>query len=217
MSVYCSSMRRSVAPSRAESRIRLDVPDVTGYVRRTMTHQPSGGGVDLAGNDRWMAEALAEARAAGAAGEVPVGAVIVRGDELLARAGNRTLRDQDPTAHAEALVIRDVAAQIGSWRLDGCALYVTLEPCAMCAGAIVLARLDRVVFGAWDPKAGMAGSIADLLRHPKLNHRPEVRGGVQESECGELLTNFFRARRGSRQQTGLGDNGQVVDTSVPTA
>jgi tRNA(adenine34) deaminase len=146
-------------------------------------------------DERWMELAIAEAHAAGAAGEVPVGAVIVRDGAALGRAGNRTLRDQDPTAHAEALVIRDVAAQLESWRLDGCSLYVTLEPCAMCAGAIVLARLDRVVFGAWDPKAGMAGSIADLLRHPKLNHRPEVRGGVLEAECGSLLTEFFRARR----------------------
>lgn len=167
-------------------------------------------------DEQWMEAAIGEARAAGVAGEVPVGAVIVRDGAVLARAGNRTLRDQDPTAHAEALVIRDVAAQLGSWRLDGCALFVTLEPCAMCAGAIVLARLDRVVFGAWDPKAGMAGSVADLLRHAKLNHRPEVRAGVREAECGELLTNFFRARRQMRDSAQRGDNGQVVDTSVPT-
>jgi tRNA(adenine34) deaminase len=162
-----------------------------------------------------MDAALAEARLAGAAGEVPVGAVIVRDGDIVARAGNRTVRDQDPTAHAEALVIRDVAAQLGSWRLDGCALYVTLEPCAMCAGAILLARIDRVVFGAWDAKAGMAGSVADLLRHPKLNHRPEVRAGVLSEPCGELLTNFFQARRESRGEAGP-TNGQVVDTSVPT-
>jgi tRNA(adenine34) deaminase len=149
------------------------------------------------GDDRWIAVALEEARAAQAAGEVPVGAVIVRGDEMLARAGNRTLRDQDPTAHAEALVIRDAAAVLDSWRLEGCSLYITLEPCAMCAGAILLARIDRVVFGAWDTKAGMAGSVADLLRHPRLNHRPEVLAGVRGEECGELLTQFFRARRGS--------------------
>ena len=96
---------------------------------------------------------------------------------MLARAGNRTVRDQDPTAHAEALVIRAAAAALDSWRLEGCTLYVTLEPCAMCAGAILLARVDRVVFGAWDDKAGMAGSVADLLRHPRLNHRPEVLAG----------------------------------------
>jgi tRNA(adenine34) deaminase len=159
-------------------------------------------------DDAWMAAALAEARAAGEAGEVPVGALIVRDGEIFARAGNRTARDQDPTAHAEALVIRAAAAQLESWRLDGCTLYVTLEPCAMCAGAIVLARLDRVVFGAWDARAGMAGSVTDLLRHPRLNHRPEVLAGVRASECGELLSRFFRARRGS--------NGQVVDTPRST-
>jgi tRNA(adenine34) deaminase len=124
-----------------------------------------------------------------------VGALIVRGDECLAQAGNNTLANQDPTGHAELQAIRAAAASVGSWRLTGCTLYVTLEPCAMCAGAMVLARLDRVVFGAWDPKAGMAGSVADLLRHPKLNHRPEVLGGVLESACGALLTDFFAARR----------------------
>jgi tRNA(adenine34) deaminase len=162
-------------------------------------------------DEEWMRAALAEARVAGDAGEVPVGAVIVRDATIIARAGNRTIRDQDPTAHAEAIVIRDVAAHLGSWRLDGCTLYVTLEPCAMCAGAIVLARLDRVVFGAWDPKAGMAGSVADLLRHPKLNHRPEVLAGVEAEASGELLSAFFRARRSARAASG-----QVVDTSVPT-
>ncbi|HEY4219608.1 MAG TPA: tRNA adenosine(34) deaminase TadA [Gemmatimonadaceae bacterium] len=156
-------------------------------------------------DDQWMAVALEEASAAAAAGEVPVGAVIVRDNAVLARAGNRTIRDQDPTAHAEALVIRAAAAALDSWRLDGCALYVTLEPCAMCAGAIVLARLDRVVFGAWDDKAGMAGSVADLLRHPRLNHRPEVLTGVRRAECAELLSKFFRERR------------QLVDTQASSA
>jgi len=139
--------------------------------------------------------ALEDARAAEAAGEVPVGALLVRDGEILARAGNRTVRDHDPTAHAEALVIRAAASALGSWRLEDCTLYVTLEPCAMCAGAIVLSRLERVVFGAWDEKAGMAGSVVDLLRHPRLNHRPEVLGGVRAEECGALLTRFFRARR----------------------
>jgi tRNA(adenine34) deaminase len=150
-----------------------------------------------ADDERWMTLALESARGAAIAGEVPVGAVIVREGTLLAQASNRTTRDQDPTAHAEAIVIRAAAAALGSWRLDGCSLFVTLEPCAMCAGAIVLGRLDRVVFGAWDEKAGMAGSIADLLRHPKLNHRPEVLGGVCADESGKLLTEFFRARRGA--------------------
>jgi tRNA(adenine34) deaminase len=144
-----------------------------------------------------MSVALEEARAAEAAGEVPVGAVIVRGDVLVARSGNRTIRDHDPTAHAEALVIRAASSAADSWRLEGCSLYVTLEPCAMCAGAILLARIDRVVFGAWDEKAGMAGSVADLLRHPRLNHRPEVLAGVRGEDCAALLTTFFRARRGT--------------------
>jgi tRNA(adenine34) deaminase len=144
---------------------------------------------------QWMDSALSEARAAADAGEVPVGAVIVRGGELVSRASNRTIRDQDPTAHAESLAIRDAAAKLESWRLEGCTLYVTLEPCAMCAGAIVLARVDRVVFGAWDEKAGMAGSVGDLLRHPRLNHRPEVLGGVRGEECAALLSQFFQSRR----------------------
>jgi len=143
----------------------------------------------------WMREALAEARNAAAERDVPVGAVVVRGGIVLARAGNRTVRDQDPTAHAEVLALRAASAALGSWRLEGCTLYVTLEPCAMCAGAIVLGRVPRVVIGAWDPKAGMAGSVGDLLRHPRLNHRPEVAGGVLEEECGALLRDFFTARR----------------------
>ncbi|HKH94114.1 MAG TPA: tRNA adenosine(34) deaminase TadA [Gemmatimonadaceae bacterium] len=146
---------------------------------------------------RWMEEALAAAAVARDAGEVPVGALIVRGAQVLSRAGNRTVRDQDATGHAEMLAIRAASAALGRWRLDGCTLYVTLEPCAMCAGAIVLARLDRVVFGAWDDKAGMAGSVGDLLRHPRLNHRPQVAGGVLEAECGATLREFFAERRRS--------------------
>jgi tRNA(adenine34) deaminase len=148
-----------------------------------------------ADDDRWMEMALAEARAAATAGDVPVGAVIVRDNMVVAAAGNRTLRDQDPTAHAELIVIRQASAALSSWRLERCVLYVTLEPCAMCAGAIVLARLPRVVFGAWDDKAGMAGSVADVLRHPKLNHRPEVLAGIRSAECAALLTQFFQERR----------------------
>ena len=144
----------------------------------------------------YMQLALAKARAAGAEGEVPVGAVVVQGGRVIGRAANRTLRDQDPSAHAEMLAIREAAAAIGSWRLAGCTLYVTLEPCAMCAGAVVLGRLDRVVFGSWDDKAGMAGSVTDLLRHPRLNHRPEVLAGVLAEESGALLRAFFEARRG---------------------
>jgi len=143
-----------------------------------------------------MTAALAVAREAGAAGDVPVGAVVVGEDgTVLARCGNRTRRDGDATAHAEVLAIRAAGAILGRALLDGCTLHVTLEPCAMCAGAIVLARLDRVVFGAWDDKAGMAGSVGDLLRHPRLNHRPEVAGGVLADECGQLFRAFFESRR----------------------
>ena len=146
-------------------------------------------------DDAWMREALAAAAEGAAAGEVPVGALVVQGDQVLSRCANRTLRDQDPTGHAELIAIRAAAESLGRWRLDDCTLVVTLEPCAMCAGAIVLARLGRVVFGAWDAKAGMAGSVGDLLRHPRLNHRPEVVAGVMAEECGALVSSFFRARR----------------------
>jgi tRNA(adenine34) deaminase len=142
-----------------------------------------------------MAVALQEARAAGAEDEVPVGAIVVRHGKVIGRAGNRTIRDRDPSAHAEMLAIRQAAAALDSWRLTGCTLYVTLEPCAMCAGAVVLGRLERVVFGAWDNAAGMAGSAGDILRHPRLNHRAEVLPGVLAEECGALLGEFFRARR----------------------
>jgi tRNA(adenine34) deaminase len=144
----------------------------------------------------WMAKAIELAKEAEQAGDVPVGAVIIQGDKLLGAASNRTVRDQDPTAHAEVLAIRQASRALASWRLEGCTLYVTLEPCAMCAGAIVLARLDRLVFGAFDDKAGMVGSVADLVRHPKLNHRPDVLAGVEKDACGELLTTFFAQKRG---------------------
>jgi tRNA(adenine34) deaminase len=142
-----------------------------------------------------MQTALDEARAAAAAGDVPVGAVVVHNGMAVARAGNRTVRDLDPTAHAEMLAIREAARAVGDWRLEGCTLYVTLEPCGMCAGAIVLARLHRLVFGAWDEKAGMVGSLGDLVRQAKLNHRAEVRAGVAEEQCGALLREFFATRR----------------------
>jgi tRNA(adenine34) deaminase len=145
-----------------------------------------------------MRIALEEARMAEESGEVPIGAIIVRDGEMIAHTNNRTVRDQDATAHAETLAIREANAFVGAWRLEGCTLYVTLEPCAMCAGALVLARVDRVVFGAWDDKAGMAGSVEDLLRHPALNHRPDVRGGVCAKECGALLTAMFATRRAAR-------------------
>jgi tRNA(adenine34) deaminase len=136
------------------------------------------------------------AREAASAGEVPVGALVVRAGEVIGSGANSTMRDNDPTSHAEILAIRDASRALGSWRLDGCTIYVTLEPCAMCAGAIVLARLDRVVFGAWDPKAGMGGSLGDILRHPRLNHRPQVSAGALDEECGAVLRDFFGDRRG---------------------
>jgi tRNA(adenine34) deaminase len=126
---------------------------------------------------------------------VPVGALIMRDGRILSEAYNETIARKDPTAHAEFLALTRALAALGTDRLNDATLYVTLEPCAQCAGAIVLAKVGRVVFGAWDPKAGMAGSVGDLLRHARLNHRPEVIGGVLEAECGELLQTFFAGRR----------------------
>lgn len=144
-----------------------------------------------------MARALEFARAGALRGEVPVGAVIVRGGSVLAEAHNRTVESIDPTAHAESVAIRAAAWRLGDWRLTGCTLYTTLEPCAQCAGAIVLARVSRLVFGAHDPKAGMAGSLGNLVQEARLNHRVELRGGVLERESADLLRTFFRARRSS--------------------
>lgn len=148
-----------------------------------------------AADEAGMARALDLARVAATLGEVPVGAVVLRGDEVLGRAHNETIARRDPTAHAELLAVQRALEAVGTGRLDGATLYVTLEPCAQCAGAIVLARVDQVRFGAWDEKAGMAGSLHDLLRHPRLNHRPDVRGGIMADQCGTLLQEFFRARR----------------------
>ena len=144
-----------------------------------------------------MSIALEEARACLEWDDVPIGAVVTRGDEVLGRAGNQRERLSDPTAHAEVLALRDAGRAIGSWRLEGCTLYVTLEPCAMCAGASVLARIDRLVFGAADPKAGFAGSLGDLVRDPRLNHRIEVASGLLAEESAGLLRAFFRERRGA--------------------
>lgn len=149
-------------------------------------------------HERYIGEALRLAREAAGADDVPVGALVVRGDEVVGRGANRTVRDQDPTAHAEVLALRAAARTLGRWRLDDCELFVTLEPCAMCAGAIVLARLRGVTFAAWDDKAGMVGSVGDLLRHPRLNHRPEVVAGVLADPAAELLRTFFSARRDPR-------------------
>jgi tRNA(adenine34) deaminase len=145
----------------------------------------------------FMRAALVEARRAAAEDEAPVGAVLVRAGAIVARDRNRRERLHDPTAHAEMLVISAAAGEIESWRLTDCTLYVTLEPCAMCAGAVVLARIPRVVFGAFDPKAGAAGSVMDVVRHPKLNHRAQVTSGVLAEECAALLVDFFAAKRRS--------------------
>ena len=152
-------------------------------------------GMAVDGDARWMREALRAGRRAPAHRDVPVGAVVVKDGAVLARARNRREADRDPTAHAEVIAIRRAAKKLGSWRLDGCTLYVTLEPCAMCAGAIVLSRIPRLVFGAEDPKAGFAGSLGDLCRDPRLNHHVHVTEGVLAAECGQVLKAFFRERR----------------------
>ncbi len=142
-----------------------------------------------------MAAALDLARAAATLGEVPVGAVVVRDGEIVGRGFNQPIGRHDPTAHAEVMALRDAAARLGNYRLPGCTLYVTLEPCAMCIGAIFHARIGRVVFGATDPKTGAAGSVIDLFSEERLNHHAAIAGGVRAEECGALLSNFFAARR----------------------
>ncbi|MDP9243389.1 MAG: nucleoside deaminase [Actinomycetota bacterium] len=142
-----------------------------------------------------MELALEEAERCLSWGDVPIGAVVSRGGDVLGRAGNQREHLEDPTAHAEVLAIREASAADGSWRLEGCTLTVTLEPCAMCAGAAVLARRDRLVYGAADPKAGFAGSLGDIVRDPRLNHRLDVTTGVLEERCADLLRAFFRERR----------------------
>ncbi|HEY2283310.1 MAG TPA: tRNA adenosine(34) deaminase TadA [Solirubrobacteraceae bacterium] len=143
----------------------------------------------------FMRLALREAQRAPAHDDVPIGAVLVHSGEVIAAAHNERELRSDPTAHAEILALREASRALGSWRLLDCTLYVTLEPCAMCAGAIVLARVSRVVFGATDPKAGAAGSVLDVLSEPQLNHRPEVVSGVLAPDCGQLLSGFFASRR----------------------
>ena len=142
-----------------------------------------------------MEEALCVAQRAQALGEVPVGAVIVRDGKVIGRGANRNVSDSDPTAHAEVMALREAARRIGNHRLEDCAMYVTLEPCAMCAGALVHARLRRLVYGAADPKAGAVRSVLKVLNHPRLNHRMAVKSGVLPGRCGELLREFFRERR----------------------
>ena len=146
-------------------------------------------------DERFMRQALAEAGQAAASADVPIGCVIVRDGRVIGRGFNQRELLQDPTAHAEIIAITAAAAEAGSWRLERCTLYVTLEPCAMCAGAVVLARIPRLVFGAADPKAGACGSLMNVADDPRLNHRAEIRGGVLADECGEKLRSFFQALR----------------------
>jgi tRNA(adenine34) deaminase len=153
------------------------------------------GDARAAADAAFMRAALEEARAAEAAGDVPIGAVVVKDGRVLARARNRREADADPTAHAEVLALRAAARALGTWRLGGCTLYVTLEPCFMCAGAVVNARVARLVFGATDPKAGAVGSLADVPGDARLNHRPEVVRGVLAEDAAALLQSFFAARR----------------------
>lgn len=160
-----------------------------------MASSPSEPDTDVSTDRLWMSRALELARAAELLHEVPVGAVIVRNGSVIGEGHNRTVMDADPTTHAEMVAIRNAARAMGDWRLLDTTLYVTLEPCAMCAGAIVLARIPRVVFATPDPKAGMAGSLGNLLRDPRLNHRCDVSSGVLADEASELLKAFFRERR----------------------
>ena len=154
--------------------------------------QPGAANLDDAG---YMQLALEQARQAADAGEVPVGAVIVLEDQIVCYGQNRNLRDHDPSAHAEIVAMRQAGEKLGNHRLSGCVLYATMEPCAMCAGAMVHARIARLVYGAADPKAGAAGSVMEVINHPRLNHRMEVTSGILAEECSELIKTFFRNRR----------------------
>jgi tRNA(adenine34) deaminase len=165
--------------------------------------------IDLA----YLREAIAEAKAAEASGEVPIGAVVVHEGKIIGRGQNRVLRDSDPTAHAEIVALRQAGLAQKNYRLEDCDLYVTLEPCAMCAGAILHARIRRLIYAAPDPKAGACGSVLSVMNHPQLNHKLEVASGLLAEECGTLLTSFFRQRRKSKA---AGRILQAGETSVPT-
>src|SRR5271156_3432403 len=156
----------------------------------------------VASDELWMEEALRAARRALEAGEVPVGAVVVCAGKIIGRGWNRNLTDSDPTAHAEIIALREAGANLGNHRLGDCELFATIEPCAMCSGALVHARIKRLVYGADDPKAGAVHSVMNVLNHPSLNHHMEVRGGVLAGRCAELLQSFFRSRREEDSRTG---------------
>jgi tRNA(adenine34) deaminase len=155
---------------------------------------------DVNADIEFMRQALAEARESGASGEVPIGAVLAHEGKILARAGNRTIRDCDPTAHAEIVALREAAKIIGNYRLADTTLYVTIEPCSMCAGAMIQARVPRLVFGAAEPRGGAVQSCFEVLSHPELNHRVQVTSGVLGSECSEVLQSFFAVRRQQARQ-----------------
>jgi len=152
-------------------------------------------------DDKWMEEALSEASKAQAEGEVPVGVVIVQNGKIVARGQNRNLRDNDPSAHAEIVAMRAAGERLGNHRLEGCEMFVTIEPCAMCAGAMIHARLRRLVYGAKDPKAGAVESVIPVLNHPRLNHRIQVTSGILENRCSAVLRGFFRSKRATGEGT----------------
>src|SRR5215472_12208004 len=156
---------------------------------------PKTRGIASISDAAWMEHALAQARLAAAADEVPVGAIVVKAGEIVGLGHNRTLLDGDPTAHAEIVALRQAAARLGNHRLGDCVMFATIEPCAMCAGAMIHARLARLVYGASDPKAGAAGSVLEVINHPRLNHQMEVTSGMLADQCSEILQKFFRQRR----------------------
>jgi tRNA(adenine34) deaminase len=158
---------------------------------RAQTVDPPPSGDDAA----WMEQALAQARLAAEEGEVPVGALVIKDGEIVGQGHNRNLLENDPTAHAEIIALRQAAARLGNHRLGGCVMFATIEPCAMCAGAMIHARLARLVYGANDPKAGAAGSVLEVINHPKLNHKMEVTSGVLADRCSEILQDFFHKKR----------------------
>jgi tRNA(adenine34) deaminase len=173
-----------------------DQQPTTGPVPTTNDQQPTTGFVPTTGSDElWMEEALRAAQRALEAGEVPVGAVVVSEGRIIGRGWNRNISDNDPTAHAEIIALREAGAAIGNHRLSECDLFATIEPCPMCAGAMVHARIKRLIYGADDPKAGAVNSVMQLLNHKQLNHKPEVRSGVLAGRCAELLQTFFKNRR----------------------
>jgi len=168
-------------------------------------------------DEKCMCAAIAEANAAEAAGEVPVGAVVVHQGKIIGRGQNRVLRDSDPTAHAEVVALREAGRHLGNYRIEDCTLYVTLEPCAMCAGAILHARVARLVYAASDPKAGACGSVLAVMNHPQLNHRVEVAPGLLAKECGTLLTDFFRQRRKAKAAARILQTEEASMTTKKTA